>query len=322
MANFQQAFGGYPQHLDLDLLQPLPADGSIPSGKDVSLFVGRNGEVLMYPRNPAPGGTGALRGIYGLDGGSNGVGSTGVDFFRDGTPQPVSVQPHLATPNDPTGGIDVALPTGANEHWWSDPIDGFIRRQQDYAYAGHGYETPSERLGHVPGGALDASPNVPTRDGRSGNLTISPDGLGTSNGDQPATAGGLKPMRYLTGRLAPAPGFSPFDAGAVSLPFDIPLAPDQPSSQPQSGGTAAPKNIRVLSSRFEMLNPGGAGQGGTPTPVFGLPEPSPGPAAYADRGPTPVYQVRSPPSVRGLPDPSANNMDEWFNRWIKPFRDR
>ena len=54
--------------VDLDKLHPLPADGSIPSGKDVSLFVGRNGEVLYYERDPAPGGTGALRGIYGLDG--------------------------------------------------------------------------------------------------------------------------------------------------------------------------------------------------------------------------------------------------------------
>jgi hypothetical protein len=84
MANFQQAFGGYPQHVDVDQLQPLPADGRIPSGKDVSLFVGRNGEVLTYARPPAPGGTGALRGIYGLDGGPNGAGSTGLDFFRDG----------------------------------------------------------------------------------------------------------------------------------------------------------------------------------------------------------------------------------------------
>ena len=46
MANFEQAFGSYPQHVDLDKLHPLPADGSIPAGKDVSLFVGRNGEVL------------------------------------------------------------------------------------------------------------------------------------------------------------------------------------------------------------------------------------------------------------------------------------
>jgi hypothetical protein len=68
MANFEQAFGSYPQHVDLNKLHPLPTDGSIPAGKDVSLFVGRNGEVLYYERDPAPGGTGALCGIYGLDG--------------------------------------------------------------------------------------------------------------------------------------------------------------------------------------------------------------------------------------------------------------
>jgi hypothetical protein len=153
MANFEQAFGSYPQHVDLDKLHPLPADGSIPAGKDVSLFVGRNGEVLTYEREPAPGGTGALRGIYGLDGspgdtkslpgvagldraskGSGplglapeGSGSSGMMFFEDGTPRPVSIRPHPATPGDPTGGVDVTLKDGSNEHWWNDQIDGFIR---------------------------------------------------------------------------------------------------------------------------------------------------------------------------------------------------
>jgi hypothetical protein len=47
MANFEQAFGSYPQHVDLDKLHALPADGSIPSGKDVSLFVGRNGRSAL-----------------------------------------------------------------------------------------------------------------------------------------------------------------------------------------------------------------------------------------------------------------------------------
>ena len=158
MANFKQAFGGYPQHVDIEQLHPLPADGNIPSGKDVSLFVGRNGEVLRYARPPAPGGAGALRGIYGLDGGPNGAGSTGLDFFRDGTPKPTSVRPHPATPSDPTGGIDVTLPNGAEEHWSNDPIDGFIRRQLDYAYSDGGYDTPSERLGHVPTDAKPAPP--------------------------------------------------------------------------------------------------------------------------------------------------------------------
>jgi hypothetical protein len=131
MANFEQAFGGYPQHLDLDKLRPLPADGSIPSGKDVSLFVGRNGEVLYYEREPAPGYTGALRGIYGLDGAPGdtkslpgvagldrapaGSGSTGMMFFEDGTPRPLSIRPHPATPGDPTGGVDVTLKDGSKE---------------------------------------------------------------------------------------------------------------------------------------------------------------------------------------------------------------
>ncbi len=153
MANFEQAFGSYPQHVDLDKLHPLPADGSIPSGRDVSLFVGRNGEVLYYEREPAPGYTGALRGIYGRDGspgdtkslsgvagldrapkGSGppglapaGSGSTGMMFFDDGTPRPASIRPHPATPGDPTGGVDVTFRDGSNEHWWNDQIDGFIR---------------------------------------------------------------------------------------------------------------------------------------------------------------------------------------------------
>jgi hypothetical protein len=152
MANFEQAFGGYPQHLDLDKLRPLPADGSIPAGKDVSLFVGRNGEVLTYEREPAPGYTGALRGIYGLDDAPGdtkslpgvtgldrapkdsaspglappGSGSTGMMFFEDGTPRPVSIRPHPTT-RDPTGGVDVTLRDGSKEHWWNDQIDGFIR---------------------------------------------------------------------------------------------------------------------------------------------------------------------------------------------------
>ena len=163
MANFEQAFGGYPQHVDLDKLHPLPADGSIPSGKDVSLFVGRNGEVLYYERDPAPGNAGALRGIYGLDGSPGdttslpgvagldrrpkgggllglfgmgnrypglpdpGIGSTGMMFSEDGTPRPVSIRPHPAASGDPTGGVDVTLKDGSKEHWWNDQIDGFIR---------------------------------------------------------------------------------------------------------------------------------------------------------------------------------------------------
>jgi hypothetical protein len=48
-------------------------------------------------------------------------------FFEDGTPRPASIRPHPATPGDPTGGVDVTLRDGSNEHWWNDQIDGFIR---------------------------------------------------------------------------------------------------------------------------------------------------------------------------------------------------
>ena len=37
------------------------------------------------------------------------------------------IRPHPTTPGDPTGGVDVTLRDGSNEHWWNDRIDGFIR---------------------------------------------------------------------------------------------------------------------------------------------------------------------------------------------------
>jgi hypothetical protein len=350
MANFQQAFGGYPQHLDLDLLHPLPADGINPSGKDVSLFVGRNGEVLTYARPPAPGGKGALRGIYGLDGGPNGAGSTGMNFFRDGTSQPASVLPHPATPSDPTGGIDVTLPNGAGEHWWYDPTDGFIRRQQDYAYVGGGYDTPSERLGHLPSGASLSPPpeKSPTSDDRFGNQTPSPDGVTMPNADRPAPDATKKPMRYLSGRIAGASGPSPFETGAPAVPFvsandwlaSAPSAPfndqfvsrvpspsivappnsDQLVPQSQAGGAArpTPQSVRVLSGRLVMPNSSGAGQGRASTP--GISEPPAQSGWPPATRPVPDYPI--PPMVYGLPDPSAasgDNMDDWFDRWIKPL---
>src|SRR6185312_8799734 len=56
-----------------------------------------------------------------------GNGSTGMMFSDDGTPRPVSIRPHPATPGEPTGGVDVTLKDGSREHWWNDQIDGFIR---------------------------------------------------------------------------------------------------------------------------------------------------------------------------------------------------
>ncbi len=73
-----------------------------------------------------------LLGLFGMGNRSPGlpdpgIGSTGMMFSEDGTPRPVSIRPHPATPGDPTGGVDVTLKDGGKEHWWNDQIDGFIR---------------------------------------------------------------------------------------------------------------------------------------------------------------------------------------------------
>jgi hypothetical protein len=213
MRSFQQAFGSYPQHLDIDLLHPLAPDGSIPSGKDVSLFVGKNGEVLVYARPPAPGGTGAFRGIYGLDGAPSGNGSTGMNFFADGTPQPVSVLPHPTTPTDPTGGIDVTLADGSKEHWWQDPIDGFIRSRLGQSDSVDSYDTPSERLGHVPGGVSSPETAPPPKDGSwapsSGDIT-------RFASYQPHPDAADKSARYLSTQITDKSGTSRVDSGMLA----------------------------------------------------------------------------------------------------------
>jgi hypothetical protein len=57
-------------------------------------------------------------------------------------------------------------------------------------------------------------------------------------------------------------------------------------------------------------------QGGVLTPR--IPTPSAGQHGWlpapADRRPVREYQVPPPPSVYGLPDRDADNMDDWFNR--------
>ena len=75
---------------------------------------------------------GELLGLFGVGNRSPGlpdpgIGGTGMMFSEDGTPRPVSIQPHPAAPGDPTGGVDVTLKDGSKEHWWNDQIDGFIR---------------------------------------------------------------------------------------------------------------------------------------------------------------------------------------------------
>ncbi|MBV8918387.1 M23 family metallopeptidase [Bradyrhizobium sp.] len=158
---------------------------------------------------------------------------------------------------------------------------------------------------------------------------------------------GNNPTRDLSGRFVNPSATSPFDAGAPPVPFVVssnplalvraaslddrsrvpspPIAPPDPD-QGQSGDTAqgARKNIRVLTGRFAPSNRGGGAPGRSSPPLAPSPaaEQSGWPPAHADRRPVPEHPVPPPPSIYGLPDPSANNMDDWFNRWIKPLFDR
>jgi hypothetical protein len=279
MANFEQAFGSYPQHVDLDKLHPLPADGSIPPGKDVSLFVGRNGEVLYYERDPAPGNAGALRGIYGLDGspgdttslpgvagldrrpkgggllgllgmgnGSPGLapagsGSTGMMFFGDGTPRPDSIRPHPATPGDPTGGVDVTLKDGSKEHWWNDQIDGFIRSKISP------FDDGAPAVPFAPPAGVVPNPVQPGASPRPGD----------------ATQGDPRNVRVLS--RIPAPGATP-------------PVPDNANKSQPAAGPRGPVSGRPMPDH--------------PVPpwLFGLPDRS---------------------------APSGDDMDDWYTRWIKPL---
>jgi hypothetical protein len=264
-----------------------------------------------------------------------------MNFFEDGTPRPVSVQPHLESPSDPTGGIDVTLVGGGREHWWQDPIDGFIRaRQRDDAAARDAYSTPSQRLGHVPDGPAGSSaPNSsPSFADRFGNWTPSP---GSAASPTPGTA--ASSARYLTGRVAGAPGASSFDTGAPAVPFVPPTNPFSPApslsfddrfgnwvsppaagapsgsyqlapSQPQSGSSTQrdPRNVRVLSS--PIFKPDGTTVADPPPRIPGQPQQQPGRPLGVVTG-----QPALPPSVYGLPDPAADSMNDWFSRWIKPL---
>ena len=155
-------------------------------------------------------------------------------------------------------------------------------------------------------------------------------------------------MRYLSGRIAGASGPSPFETGAPAVPFvsandwlasapsassndqfanrvpspsiAAPPNSDEQVAQSQAGGAAqrTPQSVRVLSGRPVMPNSSGAGQGRASTP--GISEPTAQSGWPPATRPVPGYPI--PPMVYGLPDPSAasgNNMDDWFDRWIKPL---
>ena len=188
--------------------------------------------MLYYERDPAPGGTGALRGIYGLDGAPGdttslpgvaglerrpkgsatpglpdpGIGSGGMMFFEDGTPRPVSIRPHPASPGDPTGGVDVTLKDGSKEHWWNDQVDGFIR----------------SRVSPFDGGA-PAVPFVPP-------AGVSPNSVQPGASPRPTDTPQSDPRNIRVLSRIPAPGATP------ALPMQTPPSkrPGRPASSAAS----------------------------------------------------------------------------------------
>jgi len=191
--------------------------------------------------------------------------------------------------------------------------------QSDYAFVGGGYDTPSERYGHLPSGPLSPQEPAPSLSDRFGSWPTSINRGQTT----PADGSRAKPERYLGSRLVDGSGRSVFDTGAPAVPFvpSGPLVPQPPASFDDRYGKwdasptvsaplgsypagpsrprgpaleADPRNVRVLRSRVDQPGDVGSGQ----------------PAA--------AYPA---PPIFGLPDPSAasGDMSDWFARWVKPL---
>jgi len=215
------------------------------------------------------------------------------------------------------------------------PIPDELRGiQPDYDQIGSGYDTPSERLGHVPAGptVIGSREGATSFDDRFGSWPASPERTTpTSNRDQSRSLGvaSRKPAPPL-GRPTADP--SVFDTGASAVPFvpaTDPLASQPPAQRSlrksgsifpigsssrsifpvpsaQSGGSvqADPRSGRVLSDRL-VTPSGGIGNGDASAP---------GIAAGQPRPDDPF------PPIFGLPDPSAasgDDMDDWYSRWVK-----
>jgi hypothetical protein len=189
------------------------------------------------------------------------------------------------------------------------------------------------KAGYEYQGPFDQNSNTFVRDATEYAHIPAPDGIGTdiegnigaywtpgarhlSNPIQLNQAAMAVPSVVSNNPLAPvSPGAFNDRSGTPSSPI---APPDL--NEPQSTGAATPDKIRVLSGR--LVVPNGAGVAGS-TPVLpnsSLPQ-SGWPPAIADRRPMPDYPL-PPPSVYGLPDRNADNMDDWFNRWIKPLFDK
>ncbi|WP_315806716.1 MULTISPECIES: hypothetical protein [unclassified Bradyrhizobium] len=179
--------------------------------------------------------------------------------------------------------------------------------QQDYAFVGGGYDTPSERNGHLPSGPIYDQGASPTFDDRYGKWSNLPEASESSSLRQSAGSGERRPPdRYLRGRQVSPSGASVFDTGTSAVPF----APDSAQSPPPSasfdqrfGGWAAPPQAApVVPAQMQRgLNS------------------SVGSEAASGGRPLPVYPA--PPMFGGY-DPSTSSGDDWFSRWIKPLMRR
>lgn len=200
------------------------------------------------------------------------------------------------------------------------------------------------------GFSLPTAQRVTARPSKSARMRQTPtygpaavnDDTSSADGSGDRAASPSKPGRYLGRRVAGASETSPFDNGAPAMPFVVgnnpfppvppasfndafqvpplaPSGPDQPLWQPRVDGAAqaSPNNIRVLSGRFIVPNGGAVSAQAAGLPNFSTTQGGWRPAP-ADRLAVPDYPV-PPPPVYGLPDPSADNMDDWFDRWIKPL---
>ena len=119
--------------------------------------------------------------------------------------------------------------------------------------------------------------------------------------------------------LAPAPPASFGDRFGSWTPSQAGAQPDpnQPAPSPQSGGSTQvdPQKIRYLS----RVDPGDIDSASQPPGPNTQPQPA-RPLGLVSGKPMPKYPVL--PMLFGFSDrpaASGGNMDDWFNRWIRPL---
>jgi hypothetical protein len=181
------------------------------------------------------------------------------------------------------------------------PIPDELRGiQPDYADVGTGYDTPSERLGHVPVDSANSLPAVaPSFDTRFETWpSLSNGAMKPETERSVASETGLsqRPVRYL-GRMTGTSRPNAFDTGASPAPF-MPAEKSPSSSAPPA----------AFVDRFV---------GAAPTAQAEQAGRLPG---LVSSRPVPDYPV--PPQLFGLPDRSAgsgDDIDDWYTRWVKPL---